>query len=152
MDWWIDVLRNSMVETWQHHILTPGTRVSNRFPFIQCLNMSWRKQLQIRSRYPNDLSFQVAKGRRFRKAVNGGKFRVLKPNFIFANIWWIQHIVKPNLVGGCIPTPSWKICDFVNWDDEINPIWMGKCQNHGNQLPPTSELLFYSDILVLWKI
>ena len=30
--------------------------------------------------------------------------------------------------------PLWKMMEFVNWDDEIFPIFMGKCQIHG----PTS--------------
>ena len=34
--------------------------------------------------------------------------------------------------------PSEKIYEFVNWDDR-NPIFLGKCQIHGNQSPATRE-------------
>ena len=34
--------------------------------------------------------------------------------------------------------PSEKY-EFVNWDDDRNPIFLGKCQIHGNQSPPTSK-------------
>ena len=36
--------------------------------------------------------------------------------------------------------PSEKY-EFVNWDDDSNPLYMGKCQNHGNQSPPTRKFL-----------
>ena len=36
-------------------------------------------------------------------------------------VWWGQA------------TPSWKIGRIVNWDDDINPIFLGKCQIDGNQ-------------------
>ena len=29
--------------------------------------------------------------------------------------------------------------EFVNWDDDINSIFLGKCQIDGNQSPPTSH-------------
>ena len=35
------------------------------------------------------------------------------------------------LVGGLKATPSWKI--LVNWDDDITPIFLGKCHIDGNQ-------------------
>ena len=34
--------------------------------------------------------------------------------------------------------PSEKY-EFVNWDDDINPILLGKFKIHGNQLPPTTS-------------
>ena len=32
--------------------------------------------------------------------------------------------------------PLWKMMEFVTWDDDRNPIFMGKCQIDGNQSPP----------------
>ena len=37
------------------------------------------------------------------------------------------------------PHPSEKY-EFVNWDDNRNPIFMGKCQIDGNHSPPTKWL------------
>ena len=43
--------------------------------------------------------------------------------------WWLG-----------VGPPLGKI--WVNWDDDSNPIFLGKCQIHGNQSPPTSHGIF----------
>ena len=37
--------------------------------------------------------------------------------------------------------PSWKMMEFVTWDEDSNPILMGKCQIDGNQT--TNQLYIY---------
>ena len=45
-----------------------------------------------------------------------------------------------NKAGWWLVYPSEKY-EFVSWDDNRNPIVMGKCQIHGNQLPPSRNFL-----------
>ena len=44
---------------------------------------------------------------------------------LLAARWWL---VLRQLVGEPVYPPLWKMMDFVNWDDEIPFILMGKCQ------------------------
>ena len=41
------------------------------------------------------------------------------------------------IINGGIPTPLWKMMEFVSWDDEI-PNWMESHKIHGSK-PPNSD-------------
>ena len=40
--------------------------------------------------------------------------------------------------------PSWKMMEFVNWDDESNPIFMGKCQKWQPNHQPDGNIYWES--------
>ena len=49
----------------------------------------------------------------------------------------INHYQSLSITTGWWFEPLWKKNMKVNWDDNRNPILMGKCQIDGNQSPPT---------------
>ena len=66
---------------------------------------------------------------------------------IYGNIY---HQYTPFMLA-YIPYTGWWLgknpsekYDFVNWDDDSNPIWMGKCKIDGNQTTNQSSVQPYS--------
>ena len=63
----------------------------------------------------------------------------------------IKQSLKTTVAGWWLSSPPRPAkYDFVNWDDNRNPIWMGKCQIHGNQSPPTSYKLTQLVFHCMW--
>ena len=52
-------------------------------------------------------------------------------------VWWndfaIQLHERNTITGWWLGKKPSEKYDFINWDDDSNPIWMGKCQIDGNQ-------------------
>ena len=47
--------------------------------------------------------------------------------------WWRIFLSRAGRENPRVFEPLWKMMEFVNWDDNRNPILMGKCKIHGNQ-------------------
>ena len=95
----------------------PWTSAERHLPTSSCqsrrVTYMWDPKKFSSSTWPEDLPMIIY------KTNSDGELE----NDQFISGWWLGH-------------PSEKY-EFVNWDDNRNPIFLGKFKIHGNQSPPT---------------
>ena len=66
-------------------------------------------------------------------------------------IIWLM-MVNHNLVGGWVDLPLWKIMEFVSWDDDSIPNWMGSHKIHVPNHQSSSSSAFDSPLITILSI